>query len=75
MAAVSAIRRLFAPMFGTAPPRPEPNRGGPTSSGKLVADPVCGTYISTATAHSLTEGEKTFYFCSEECRLQFRHHA
>ncbi len=70
MAAVAAIRRLLAPIFDqgqTAQSRSKPQE----SSGKLVADPVCGTYIAAATAPSLTRGDDVFYFCSEECRGKF----
>lgn len=76
MAAISAIRSLLRPMFERANANPT---GGPTdgvnrekSSGKLVADPVCGTYIAAANAPSLSRGDETFFFCSEECRSRFR---
>ena len=47
--------------------------GGPgPASVKLVRDPVCGTYVSTGSAPSLTAGGSTHYFCSEECRAKYR---
>jgi YHS domain-containing protein len=75
MAALSAIRRLLAPMFDRGRPAasgrtPDGSRS-PASTGKLVADPVCGTYIAAATAPTLTRGDDVFYFCSEECRGKF----
>ena len=49
-----------------APPRP----GGrsPQSSGTLVRDPVCGTYLPQSRALTVGNGESTIYFCSAECR-------
>ena len=44
---------------------------GPASV-KLVRDPVCGTYVSTGSAPSLTAGGATHYFCSEDCRAKYR---
>ncbi len=38
---------------------------------KLIRDPVCGTFVTPATAKSLTAGGRTHYFCSEECRARF----
>jgi len=35
---------------------------------KLLRDPVCGTYVSPATA--ISDGRQ--YFCSEKCRNEFR---
>jgi YHS domain-containing protein len=74
MAGIAAIRRLLAPMFERADnsARQPSANGGRKSTGKLVADPVCGTYIAAASAPTLTRGETTFYFCSEECRSRFR---
>ena len=39
-------------------------------SGKLVKDPICGTYVSDKTI-SATRGSEIFHFCSDECRQQF----
>ena len=38
---------------------------------KLIRDPVCGTYVSPNTA--ISDGRH--YFCSEECRSQYKLHA
>ncbi len=34
----------------------------------LKKDPVCGTFVSMATAMQKTRGGETYYFCSAECR-------
>ena len=39
---------------------------------KLVRDPVCGTFVSSANAPFLTAGRTTHYFCSEKCRTDFQ---
>ena len=39
---------------------------------KLVRDPVCGTYVAPGSALSLTAKGSTYYFCSDQCRAQFR---
>jgi YHS domain-containing protein len=38
---------------------------------KLQRDPVCGTYVTPASALSLTSGGTTQYFCSEKCRNEY----
>ena len=40
-------------------------------SGELKKDPVCGTYISTATSIKEKVGGQTIYFCSQECRDKY----
>jgi YHS domain-containing protein len=39
---------------------------------KLVRDPVCGTYVPPRAALSITSGGDTRYFCSEQCRTEFK---
>lgn len=38
---------------------------------KLQRDPVCGTFVTPATAITLTKGDATLYFCSERCRDEY----
>jgi YHS domain-containing protein len=42
------------------------------AGGELKKDPVCGTFISTATSIQKRVGGETYYFCSAECRDQFK---
>lgn len=50
---------------------------GPRSSnqvpltGELKKDPVCGTYIATATSIKEKVGGQIFHFCSQECRDKY----
>ena len=52
-------------------PRPQSSSAG-TTTGELKKDPVCGTFISTATAFQKYAGGQTHYFCSTECRDKFK---
>ena len=38
---------------------------------KMIADPVCGTYVIPGKAFELARGGETLYFCSEKCRDQW----
>ena len=38
---------------------------------KMVADPVCGTFVVPGKALELTRSRQTHYFCSEKCRDQW----
>ena len=55
--------------------RPEARPAGPPpvqAGGELKKDPVCGTYVSTATSLSRNVNGQAVYFCSEECRKKFQ---
>jgi YHS domain-containing protein len=49
-----------------------PRRRGASPAVKLVRDPVCGTWVAPKAALSLAARGSTHYFCSEQCREQFR---
>ena len=42
---------------------------------KLVRDPVCGTWVPPRESLSLAARGSTHYFCSDQCRDQFRRRA
>jgi len=42
-----------------------------TVSGELKKDPVCGTYVSTATSVTRTVHGQVLHFCSKECRDKY----
>ena len=54
-----------------------PQSGAPRASnqvpltGELKKDPVCGTYISTATSVKEKVGGETMHFCSQGCRDKY----
>jgi hypothetical protein len=67
---LEAVGKAFS--SGAAAPA-TPSAGG--SRGQepqsLKKDPVCGTFVSTATSLQKTKGGETYYFCSAECRDKF----
>jgi len=44
----------------------------PPITDELVQDPVCGVYCPKRDALSLNWQGKTYYFCSDKCRQEFR---
>ncbi len=65
------IRGFFA---GTGPRRTVRQSQSPPVplGGELKKDPVCGTYVSAATALQEKIKGETVYFCSNECRQKFK---
>ena len=62
---------------GFLSPRPRGVARGPQPppvppGGELKKDPVCGTYVSTATAQQERANGETVYFCSPECRDRYK---
>jgi len=55
----------------TGAPRPR-SSSRPSSVGELRKDPVCGTFVSTATALQTKAGGEMYYFCSTTCRDKFK---
>ena len=56
----------------SAPPPPkEPTVGARQSAEEMALDPVCGSYVPLSAAVRATEGGKTVYFCSEDCRGRY----
>jgi uncharacterized protein len=42
------------------------------AGGELMKDPVCGTYVSAASAVKREVGGETLHFCSTACRDKYR---
>jgi hypothetical protein len=59
-AGLSMVRRLWAAFA----PASQVTKATASSTGHLVKDPVCGTYVPEGTA--LHAGDQSF--CSEDCR-------
>lgn len=68
----SVIGIIAKALFRSAPEQSVPRRPSVPSGGELKKDPVCGTFISTATAIQKRVGAEVYYFCSEACRDKFR---
>jgi len=67
--AVSGLSSTTSPQAGASGSRPP---SSPPSGGELKKDPVCGTFISTATAFQKAAAGQTYYFCSTDCRDKFQ---
>jgi YHS domain-containing protein len=67
---IGVIGKLFGDFVN--PPQQAARRPSVPSGGELKKDPVCGTFISPATAVQKRVGGMVYYFCSAECRDKFR---
>jgi YHS domain-containing protein len=67
---VGVLGKAFAQFTGMR--APAPRRPVMTTGGELKRDPVCGTFISPATAVQKKVGGEVFFFCSAACREKFR---
>lgn len=66
---------IFAKSMAHPSAPPAANTGHrPTvpAGGELKKDPVCGTFISAATAIQKKSGGQIYYFCSTDCRDKFK---
>lgn len=72
-AVAGIIAKVFSESAGSPPgvghSRPQPSAH---AVGELRKDPVCGTFVSTATAIQQKAGGEVRYFCSTVCRDKFR---
>lgn len=62
-------KSIFHP---SGPAASTPRRPSVPAGGELKKDPVCGTFISMATAPHKTVHGETYYFCSTACRDRFK---
>ena len=70
------LRNLIRGFFAGSQPRravQRPQEPPVPMGGELKKDPVCGTYVSAATALQERVKGETVYFCSKECREKYRH--
>jgi YHS domain-containing protein len=54
-----------------APPSAKESAGARQKGEEMALDPVCGSYVPVSAAVISTEGGKTVYFCSEDCRGRY----
>lgn len=69
--AVWAIQRLSSWLVRPGSVQRRVQRQPPAAVRTLYRDPLCGTYVAEDIAFRLGEGEKTLYFCSEQCRMRY----
>jgi YHS domain-containing protein len=68
---IGIVLKGFSDLFQPAPPKEGAGVSNLPVGGELKKDPVCGTFISTATAIQKRAGGEVYYFCSAECRDKF----
>ena len=72
-AVAGIIAKTFSESASTSAERgPSRSRSSSRIVGELRKDPVCGTFVSTATAIQHKTGGELYYFCSADCRDKFR---
>jgi YHS domain-containing protein len=70
---IGIVLKGFSDLFHPQAPQQKGSRMPVVpAGGELKKDPVCGTFISTATAIHKRVGGETYYFCSAECRDNFK---
>jgi YHS domain-containing protein len=72
---IGAILKGFSQLL--QPRSPSSTRSGPGGASRaptadeLKKDPVCGTFVATATSVKKTVRGEVIYFCSNECRDKY----
>ena len=66
----SVIASFFKGPARRTTPRPA-SQPMVSPGGELKKDPVCGTYVSTASSISRTVNGQRIYFCSKECSEKY----
>ena len=66
-----ALWRLVDGVIEGVRGRPRPTRS-PQRGVQMARDPVCGTFVVPNRAVTLAEGRRQVYFCSTNCRDQYR---
>jgi YHS domain-containing protein len=69
---IGILAKGFSAAFQTSTAGTAPRRQSVPQGGELKKDPVCGTFISTATAINKQIRGETYYFCSQTCRDKFK---
>ena len=69
----SILRNLFQGSRRKTAPEPAARRGPSVPAvGELKKDPVCGTYVLTASSITRTIGGQVVHFCSQECSDKYK---
>jgi len=69
MAVAGFLSKVVNPQPGRSPQNPVAH---PPMGGELKQDPVCGTFVPTATSVKRTVNGELIHFCSVACRDKFR---
>jgi YHS domain-containing protein len=69
---IGIIMKTMREMMGTSTTAETGKTPASATGGELKKDPVCGTFVPTATSLKTTAGGEVVYFCSPACRDKFR---
>ncbi len=69
---VASVSRMFSQAANPPAQRPPGPASGNTPGGELKQDPVCGTFVPTATSVKKTINGELVHFCSTACRDKFK---
>jgi len=69
---VSSVSRLFSQAGNPPAQRPSAQDPSASAAGELKQDPVCGTFVPTATSVKKTINGELVHFCSAACRDKFK---
>lgn len=63
------LRLVRGVVEGATSPSPgQTGRSTHSPAVRMIADPICGTYVVPGKALQLARGGQTLYFCSDKCR-------
>ncbi|MBI4478090.1 MAG: transcriptional regulator [Acidobacteria bacterium] len=65
------LRAVWRLVVGIVDGAASTGRGRSARGVPMVRDPVCGTFVVRSRALAAQFGDRTEYFCSEECRRKY----
>lgn len=66
------LGKAFSGFVGPGPAQRADTSAEPRKAGELKRDPVCGTYVSTATSIKRTVSGEVVHFCSAACSEKYQ---
>ena len=70
---ITTVARVFSQTMRSQSSQPAGQQAAkPELGGELKQDPVCGTFVPTASSLKKTVNGELVYFCSAACRDKFR---
>jgi YHS domain-containing protein len=71
MVGLSLLRAFMNPNKSSRQQEPERKATKVAQGGKLVKDPVCGTYVTPDGSLTTSSDGESYFFCSEDCQNKF----
>jgi YHS domain-containing protein len=69
---ITSVARFFSQVTNPPTQRQPSQATSGTTGGELKQDPVCGTFVPTATSVKMTINGELVHFCSADCRDKFK---